>query len=106
MTTPTPTLTKWPSAAPPARADLEAQFRTLGLSPSWWSNGPGDRYAPHAHPYHKVLFCAQGSIRFTISPSSETFDLAPGDRLDIPPGVTHSAVVGGHGVTCVEAARR
>ena len=29
----------------------------------------------------------------------------PGDRLDIPPGATHSAIVGPQGVACVEAAR-
>jgi quercetin dioxygenase-like cupin family protein len=69
-----------------------------------WSNGPGDRYSEHSHPYHKVLFCARGSIRFVCT--GEAIDLSPGDRLDIPAGVTHSAVVGPAGVSCIEAARR
>lgn len=104
--TETPTLTESQDATPPSRDRLEAEFRGMGLSPGWWSNGPGDRYAPHSHSYHKVLFCAQGTIRFTIEPSGEAFELKAGDRLDIPPGTTHAAVVGPQGVTCVEAARR
>ena len=30
-------------------------------------------------------------------------DLAPGDRLDLPAGTRHDAVVGPGGVTCLEA---
>lgn len=90
----------------PPRDRLDAELRGMGLSSGWWSNGPSDRYQPHSHAYHKVLFCARGSIRFIVEPSGETFDLSPGDRLDIPPGTTHSAIVGPEGVTCVEAAKR
>lgn len=101
-----PLLTPSPLGGPPTRDMLDRELRGMGLSPAWWSNGPGDRYQPHSHSYHKVLFCARGSIRFVIEPSSDAFDLAPGDRLDIPPGTIHSAVVGPEGVTCVEAPRR
>jgi hypothetical protein len=31
-----------------------------------WSNGPGDRYAPHMHSYEKVLYCVDGSITFVL----------------------------------------
>lgn len=78
----------------------------MGLSPSWWSNGAGDRYSPHSHSYHKVLFCAEGGITFRVEPSGEELELSAGDRLDIPPGTTHSAVVGPEGVVCVEAPQR
>ncbi len=56
-----------------------------------------------AHPYHKVLYCAAGSIRFIYD--GQAIGLEAGDRLDIPPGVVHSAIVGPAGVRCVEAAR-
>jgi len=52
-----------------------------------------------------VLYCARGSIRFDVPASGESFELQPGDRLDIPPGTSHSALVGPEGATCVEAAR-
>lgn len=96
-------LTRWTGDAPPTRTRLEHQLAREGLSPGWWSNGPGDVYAAHSHPYHKVLFCAEGGIAFSLG--AEDFVLRPGDRLDISPGTTHSAMVGNQGATCVEAAR-
>ena len=99
-------VTRWTDPQPPTREALETIHRTERLSPGWWSNGPGGRYAAHSHAYHKVLYCARGSIRFTLEATGEVIDLAPGDRLDLPPGTAHSAVVGPEGVTCVEAAVR
>ncbi len=99
----TPTVTPWSASEPPSRAALEAVFRRDGLSPSWWSNRRGYNYTVHSHRYHKMLYCAQGSIRFCIQPSGQTFDLSPGDRLDIPSGIPHSAIAGPDGVTCAEA---
>jgi quercetin dioxygenase-like cupin family protein len=71
--------------------------------PRWWSNSPGDRYGRHDHPYHKVLYCAEGSIVFHLR--DRDVELRPGDRLDIEPGTEHAATVGPQGVTCVEAPR-
>ncbi len=104
MTVPTPTLTPWSGDKPPSEAELDALLRREKLHPRWWSNPPGDRYGLHSHPYHKVLHCARGSIRFQLE-DGRRFDLSPGDRLDIPPGAAHSALVGPSGVACVEAAR-
>ncbi len=56
-------LTPWRSKGEPTEEKLESIFRDEGLRPSWWSNGPGDRYGAHSHPYDKVLYCAHGSIR-------------------------------------------
>ena len=98
-------LTRWRSTDSPTELALETIFREASLRPNWWSNGPGDRYGAHSHPYHKVLYCARGSIRFDLPASGESFDLRPRDRLDIPPGTSHSAVIGPEGVRCVEAAR-
>ena len=99
---PQPTLTTWPEDEAPSRESLERLFAEAGLTPSWWSNAPHDRYSPHSHPYHKVLYCARGGITFVV-PDADAFRLHPGDRLDIPPGTTPAAVIGREGVTCVEA---
>ncbi|HEY5625517.1 MAG TPA: cupin domain-containing protein [Dehalococcoidia bacterium] len=99
---PEPTLTLWPDGEAPSRESLTRLFAEAGLSPSWWSNAPHDSYSPHSHPYHKVLYCARGGITFTV-PDAGDFRLRAGDRLDIPSGTTHAAVVGPDGVTCVEA---
>lgn len=98
------TLTGWPATLAPSREELHKRLVAEGLKPTWWSNGPGDRYAPHEHSYDKVLYCARGEITFVIEPDGAAFDLRAGDRLDIPAGTRHSAVVGNNGVTCVEAA--
>jgi quercetin dioxygenase-like cupin family protein len=86
-----------------SRAELEARLRAEGLDPGAWSNGPGDRYAAHEHGYDKVLVCAAGSIRFGLPARGESAVLAVGDRLDLPAGTRHDAVVGPAGVTCLEA---
>jgi uncharacterized protein YjlB len=82
---------------------LVDRLREQGLDPGSWSNGPGDRYAAHEHGYDKVLVCASGSIRFGLPVEGRAFDLAIGDRLDLPAGTVHDALVGSAGVTCLEA---
>jgi len=98
-----PAVSPWSHDEPPSEAALDAALRDEGLEPRWWSNGPGDRYDAHSHPYHKVLYCALGSITFQTGAGELV--LGPGDRLDIPPGASHAALVGPEGVRCVEAAR-
>ena len=85
--------------------DLDARLRAEGLDASPWSNGPGDRYDAHEHGYDKVIVVAAGSIRFGLPDGDRTVDLDVGDRLELPAGTRHDAVVGPHGVTCLEAHR-
>ena len=76
-----------------------------GLRPTRWANGPGDRYATHEHGYDKVIVVERGSIRFGLPATGAAVDLAPGDRLELPAGTAHDAIVGGDGVACLEAHR-
>jgi len=73
-----------------------------GLAPSAWSNGPGDAYAVHDHPYDKVIVVEAGSIRFGLPATALAIDLTAGDRLELPAGTAHDALVGPHGVRCLE----
>jgi quercetin dioxygenase-like cupin family protein len=70
-----------------------------------WSNGPGDRYTPHSHDYEKVLYCVEGSITFVLEAEGRKLDLESGDRMVLPAGTIHSAVVGPSGCTCIEGRR-
>ena len=70
-----------------------------------WSNGAGERYAAHSHSYEKVLYCVEGSIDFALEPGAGTLSLRAGDRMVLPPGTVHSAVVGPEGCTCIEGRR-
>lgn len=82
---------------------VAARLRREGLRPSAWSNRPGERYGAHDHPYDKVIVVERGSIRFGLPASGEAVDLADGDRLELPAGTRHDAVVGAAGVSCLEA---
>ena len=70
-----------------------------------WSNGPGDRYAPHSHAYEKVLYCVDGSIAFVLEDEGRRLELKGGDRMVLPAGTVHSAEVGPRGCTCIEGRR-
>jgi hypothetical protein len=85
------------------REDVAARLRAEGLDAAPWSNGPGDRYGAHEHGYDKVLVCASGSIVFGLPSDARQVELAEGDRLELPAGTRHDAVVGPGGVTCYEA---
>ena len=70
-----------------------------------WSNGPHDRYVAHSHNYEKVLYCVDGSITFVLENEGKRLELGSGDRMVLPAGTVHSAVVGASGCTCIEGHR-
>ncbi|MBI4051106.1 MAG: hypothetical protein HY400_01225 [Elusimicrobia bacterium] len=69
-----------------------------------WSNKPGAVYPIHAHSYLKTLFCVTGSIQFKIhkGTASRNVMMKAGDKIELPPKTSHSAIVGPRGVTCIE----
>ena len=85
------------------RPELEEKLRREGLEAAAWSNGPGDRYAAHEHGYDKVIVVAEGSITFGLPGRGDNASLSMGDRLELPAGTSHDAIVGPAGVTCLEA---
>lgn len=82
-------------------AEIERQLRSEARDVYGWSNGPGDRYAQHAHSYNKLLFCTRGAIDFILV-DGRTLTLRSGDRMLLPAGTPHAAVVGSEGCACVE----
>jgi len=84
---------------------LMAKLRSEASDCYSWSNSPGDRYAAHSHGYEKVLYCVDGSITFLIEPEGKRLELRAGDRMVLPAGTVHSAVVGEGGCTCIEGRR-
>jgi uncharacterized protein YjlB len=84
-------------------ARLRERLRSEGLAPSAWGNGPHDRYSAHDHGYDKVIVVSAGSIRFGLPDRGDGHELALGDRLELPAGTMHDALVGADGVTCLEA---
>jgi quercetin dioxygenase-like cupin family protein len=83
---------------------IEERLRAEADDVYGWSNGPGDRYARHAHAYTKVLACVTGSIDFALD--DRVIHLGPGDRMVLPAGTAHAATVGPAGCACVEGKAR
>jgi hypothetical protein len=50
-----------------------------------------------------VIAVVEGSIRFGLPDEDRGMDLEEGDRLELPAGTRHDALVGPRGVTCLEA---
>jgi quercetin dioxygenase-like cupin family protein len=96
---------KWPDDLAPDETAIRKILDAEGLRPYRWSNSPGDVYGAHSHTFHKVIYVVQGSITFGLPDIGDKIKLYAGDRLDLPAGVSHNAVVGNEGVVCLEAHR-
>jgi uncharacterized protein YjlB len=96
-------VTRWAGSAAPTERALRLLLESKGLRPYSWANGAFDRYAPHSHDYDKVIYVVRGAITFGLPPSGRRLELKAGDRLDLPSGTVHDAVVGEEGVVCLEA---
>jgi len=93
----------WQKSQAPDDRSIGAQLDSEGLDYYQWSNGPGDVYSAHRHGFDKIIYVVQGTITFGIPEENITLELSAGDRLELPAGVVHDAVVGPHGVVCYES---
>jgi quercetin dioxygenase-like cupin family protein len=96
-------VTPWPPEAPLKPQAIEARMQAENLPYYRWSNGPGDVYGVHHHSYHKIIYVIAGSIVFRLPRSDRQVALGVGDRLALPAGTAHGAMVGPEGVICLEA---
>ena len=97
-----PQVIPWKTETPPSHDELWRIMTDEGLSPYAWSNSPLDVYAAHTHSYDKVIYVVSGSITFGLPELKRNLTLFPGDRLDLPKGTIHDALVGKNGVVCLE----
>ncbi|WP_026369528.1 cupin domain-containing protein [Kallotenue papyrolyticum] len=90
-------------AGPPSEEAILARMLAEGLQPRRWSDAPGAIYPVHRHAYHKILYVVAGAISFGLPEEGRTIHLGVGDRLELPAGTLHDALVGPEGVVCLEA---
>jgi mannose-6-phosphate isomerase-like protein (cupin superfamily) len=64
-----------------------------------WSDSPNTVYETHSHQDKVTLFVTEGTITFTFA--GETKQLRAGDRINVPPRIPHSALVGPAGCQLV-----
>ena len=96
-------VTPWTGEGEPTEEDLRETLEQQETPIFRWSNQPDDVHPGHTHGYHKIVFVLKGSIKFDFPVRHKTLNLNTGDRLELPAGIRHSAIVGPEGVTCLEA---
>ena len=96
-------VTHWPGSEVPTEAAIRRMLDADGLTYSKWSNGPLDVYFAHTHSFNKVIYVVTGAITFGFPKDGTKLTLKVGDRLDLPSGTLHEAVVSTLGVECLEA---
>ena len=101
----TVTIIPWDSTEPPSESVIRSILAEENLKPYAWGNNPGDVYQAHTHEYDKVIYVIQGSITFGLPEEDQRVTLRAGDRLELPAGTQHSAIVGENGARCLEAHR-
>ena len=77
-----------------------------GLETHRWKNDPGMKHPPYAYDFERVILVMRGSITIRIPETGEQVSLNPGDRLELPAGIIHEAVVGPMGVVYLEGHRK
>jgi hypothetical protein len=73
------------------------RLRSEGWDPVPIQDRPGYVYPPHSHAETKVLAFLAGSMEVRVG--AYTYRCLPGDRVVIPGGVEHAALVGPEGCT-------
>ena len=96
-------ITPWNNPAPPVEEELKTQLAKQDLRVYNWSSPSEAVFYSHTHGYHKILYVVSGTIKFDFPSRHKTINLHPGDRLDLPAGIRHSAMAGTEGVSCLEA---
>jgi quercetin dioxygenase-like cupin family protein len=97
---------RWRGGQHPTYQAITQKIQQEGMRPYTWSNGPNFRYAARSHGYGKVLYCVEGSVEVFLPDLNQTIVLKPGDRMELPRGVRHAAIIGPKGAQCVEAIKQ
>lgn len=70
--------------------ELRTRLEEKGMQCQRWTDAPSTRHPPHDHPYNHRVLCVKGWIEFKVD--DDSYRLEPGDALDLPAEVTHSAI--------------
>jgi quercetin dioxygenase-like cupin family protein len=76
-------------------ASVHAAVEREGWAPLLIHDPPGAVYPPHQHPEAKLLVFLRGSMEVKVG--GAVYRGLPGDKLIIPGGVEHAALVGPDG---------
>jgi quercetin dioxygenase-like cupin family protein len=87
---------RWDARLGPLQlSTLRRALEREGMVTAWWSDVPGTRVPLHAHDFAETRWVVEGFLRVTAG--TDTLELGPGDRLDLPPRIPHTTEVIGLG---------
>jgi quercetin dioxygenase-like cupin family protein len=82
---------RWVADTAPDPLKLRQQLQLEGYSVFQWTDAPGTRYGPHAHPEDQSHWILSGELELRVG--HETYRLRSGDRDYLPANTIHSASV-------------
>ena len=102
---PTVSVVLWEERRRPDEAELRRRLANGGYESVRWASEPNQAYIPHAHIYPELLWLLAGSITIVLPATRRLLELAPGDRIELPPGLFHGVMAGpdGAGVSRADA---
>ena len=83
---------RWSRDYESAEEELRHFLESRQYQTTRWEATTHSVFAAHEHTYHKKLWCAEGSIQFSVG--DKRYSLQSGDALDLPAGTMHTAVAG------------
>lgn len=92
---------RWSKAYESAEEELEELMAAKNIDARRWTAEGGQMFDAHMHEKDKRLWCAEGSIVFTVN--GQDISMQPGDTLDLPAMTVHEAVAGLTGCACYES---
>lgn len=93
---------RWSRDYESAEEELAGLLAAKKITATRWAAAEYADFPIHTHDYDKQLWCVEGSIAFMVN--DRNFSIQPGDTLDIPAGLPHSAAAGFAGSVCYESA--
>jgi quercetin dioxygenase-like cupin family protein len=91
---------RWSKVYESAEEELTAQLQAKNIGAERWTADEYESFALHMHAKDKQLWCAEGSITFTVG--GKPISLQAGDTLTLPANTPHQALAGMSGCVCYE----
>ncbi len=92
---------RWSRDYESAEEELLQMFASKNIMSERWTAEGDEELAPRVHALDRKLWCAEGSIMFTID--SKNISLQAGDALDIPAYTVHAGLGGFSGCAIYES---
>jgi len=70
-----------------------------------WQCEPATGYPPHAHIYPETMVLLRGNLALILPDEGRMLDITPGDRVEIPRGLSHGTMAGAEGAVYLVGTR-